>query len=109
MPSPRAVLCDIIDYKLDPNKEHKRTSTNGRLAGLPTSTSTNSQSVKLALKKLVEKPKEDVDNVNGKVVEDTTDSKPTEIVEPIKSSVKPSKKEKQPKVAVQSADSDKKD
>lgn len=31
MPAPRAVLADLLQYGLDPTKEHKTTNANGRL------------------------------------------------------------------------------
>lgn len=34
MPSPRAVLCDIHDLKLDPTKAHRGVKASGRLAAL---------------------------------------------------------------------------
>ncbi len=53
MPSPKAVLRDIADNDLDPEKAHKKCATNGRLRP-PMSTA---QPAKPALVRLPEEPK----------------------------------------------------
>lgn len=101
MPSPRAVLCDIVERGLDPTRAHRRTATDGRLAGHAKEEPHKEESLKLALKKLpqteddTEKKTESVKE-EPPAVEKKAPDEPKKVAEAAPQ-VKPGKKEKVPK------------
>lgn len=107
MPSPRAVLCDIHDLKLDPTKAHRDVKASGRLAA--------PESAAAAAKLEVSKPKKSLKTALAELVVKNDETKapsvePEPVAEPAadaesaaKKLPKPVKKKEEKKSEVPSA------